>query len=279
MTSVADVVAACSHWDLRPDGDLVRTAGGVLLPVRTRDDVPAMVKWSHSEEEAAGLALLEWWDGDGAVRILGRRAGVVVMERATGSQSLLEWAVRSPGSDDAATAVICRVLSRLHAPRVAPPPALAPLDAWFADLRSVAVRDGGVLAECARVADGLLGDPRDVGPLHGDCHHSKVLEFGDSDWRAIDPKDRFGERAFDHAAILVNPDLPAAAGPARMRRQLVLISERSGIARERLARWAVARAGLSAAWFLEDGDADAALRQAAVAETALCVLAEVGPAV
>lgn len=272
MTSVDDIAAACAHRGLHPDGEPIRTAGGALLPVRTCDDVPAMVKWVRSPEEAAGVALLEWWDGDGAVRVLGRWADLVLMERAMDPHGLLERAVRSPGSDDAATAVICRVLSRLHAARAAPPPALAPLDGWFADLRAMAARHGGVPARCARVADELLADPGDVGPLHGDCHHSNVLEFGESDWRAVDPKDRFGERAFDHAAILVNPDLPHAADPVRLRRQVTLVSELSGIAAERLIRWAVARAGLSAAWFSEDGDDAAARRQIAVAETALRML-------
>ena len=41
--------------------------------------------------------------------------------------------------------------------------------------------------------------------------------------------------------------------PDRFRRRLAIVAEASGMERERLLRWVLAWAGLSAAWWLSDG--------------------------
>lgn len=124
------------------------------------------------------------------------------------------------------------------------------------------------------VADGLLGDPRDAVVLHGDVHHDNVLDFGERGWLAIDPKNVVGERGYDYANLLTNPDLSTAADPQRFHRQLDVIVSASGLERERLLRWVIAFAGLSAAWFAEDDDVDGAERDFAVTELAWAALSE-----
>lgn len=259
------------HWQLRIDGAPVHTAAAELLPVRTATGEPAMLKRTTAPEELAGFGLLEWWAGHGAARVLAREGNVLLMERAAGSADLLQWSLRDADADAAASDVLCGVLARLHAPRAAPAPPLQPLAAWFEALDAQAAVRGGLFARCAMIANALLADPdtRDVVPLHGDCHHRNVLHFGARGWLAIDPKDRIGERGFDYAQLLCNPDLPHAADPARFARQLVQVSVRSGLQPARLARWTAARAGLSAVWFLEDGCQREADHDLAIAGTAL----------
>lgn len=240
-----------ARWRLRPDGDAIHTPGSDLLPVLTADGAPAMLKLPRWPEERAGSALMRWWNGDGAARVLeADEGGAVLMERATASRNLLQQAENRGEEDDRASRVICSVLDRLHAPRSASPPALRPLAEWFDAVRVQAARHGGVLVHCARIADGLLAAPQDVVPLHGDPHHSNMLEFGAGDWRAIDPKDRIGERGFDHAQILCNPDLSSAPDPARMARQWRVVARggatgasgaRAPHALDRCARRAVGR--------------------------------------
>ena len=264
------------RWRLRIDGAPLRTDAAELLPVLTAAGAPAMLKRTTAPEELAGFGLLEWWDGDGAVRVLAREGNVLLMERATASADLLQWALRDPDADAAASEVLCDVLARLHAPRAAPAPPLQPLAAWFEALdREAAVR-GGMFARCAMIANVLLADPDadDVVPLHGDCHHRNVLHFGARGRLAIDPKDRIGERGFDYAQLLCNPDLPHAADPARFAAQLAQVSARAGLQPARLARWTAARAGLSAVWFLEDGCQREADHDLAIAGTALDWLAQ-----
>lgn len=264
------------EWRLRADGDPFRTAAAELQPVVTADGAPAMLKRTHAPEELAGFDLLEWWNGDGAARVLARDGHVLLMERATGTGDLLRWALRDGEADAAASDVLCEVLARLHAPSATAPPRLPPLAAWFIALDDEAAVRGGMLARCAGIARALLADPDGdaVVPLHGDCHHRNVLDFGARGWLAIDPKDRIGERGFDYAQILCNPDLPHAADPSRFVTQLLRVSQRAHLPPARLARWTAARAALSAVWFLEDGCTREADHDLAIAATALEWLAQ-----
>jgi streptomycin 6-kinase len=247
------------RWGLVPDGDAIITSNGRLLPVRRRGE-PAMLKLALDAEERRGGALLEWWGGDGAARVLARDGDALLMERATGAASLSDMARN--GRDDEACRVLCAVASRLHAPRPEPPPDLVPLQHWFRDLEPAAAAHGGVFVRCAAAARALLAEPREVCVLHGDLHHDNVLDFGARGWLAIDPKRLVGERGFDFANIFANPDLsdparPVATEPGRFARRSAVVAEAAGLERERLLRWVLAWTGLSAAWFLGDGTSPA----------------------
>jgi streptomycin 6-kinase len=244
------------HWDLVPDGNPIVTPAARLLPVR-RGGEPAMLKLSTEEDERFGSVLMEWWDGDGAARVLARDATALLLERAMGPASLAEMA--RTGQDDEACRILCIVAKRLHAPRAKPLPELIPLARWFHELGPAAAKHGGILTRCAEAARTLLAEPREVGVLHGDLHHDNVLDFGARSWLAIDPKRLLGERGFDFANIFTNPDLadptrPVATEPGRFARRLKVVAEAAELERERLLRWILAWTGLSAAWFLGDGD-------------------------
>lgn len=244
------------RWHLEVDGEAFATRTSRLLPVRSGGR-PAIIKIAHEEEERLGGLLMTWWDGDGAARVLAQDADALLLERAEGRRSLTEMA--RGGADDAATGILCAVAARLHAPRNTPRPTLVPLDTWFRELAPAAAAHGGILTRCAATADRLLASQRDIGPLHGDLHHDNVLDFGARGWLAIDPKRLLGERGFDFANIFTNPDLedpsrPVAVRPERFAARLAIVAERTGIERRRLLEWILAWCGLSAAWFLGDGD-------------------------
>ncbi|ADG79062.1 Aminoglycoside/hydroxyurea antibiotic resistance kinase OS=Tsukamurella paurometabola (strain ATCC 8368 / DSM / CCUG 35730 / CIP 100753 / JCM 10117 / KCTC 9821 / NBRC 16120 / NCIMB 702349 / NCTC 13040) OX=521096 GN=Tpau_2457 PE=4 SV=1 [Tsukamurella paurometabola] len=256
---------ALSRWRLTRDGDPFATPGSDLLPVRYRGTA-AMLKHARTPEERAGASVLRWWDGDGAARVLESADDIVLMERATGPRRLMEMA--DNGRDDEATRVLCATIAHLHRPRPGLPDTdLVELRPWFASLTAVHDEDPR-FARSWSVACELLDDAREVVVLHGDVHHDNVLDFGDRGWLAIDPKNVIGERGFDYANLLTNPDLSSAADPARFRRQLDVIVEAAGLERERLLRWVIAFAGLSAAWFAEDGEREEMERDFAVAELA-----------
>lgn len=246
------------EWDLVIDGDPIATPHARLLPVR-RGTTPAMLKITHADDERLGACLMEWWEGDGAARVLARDHEAVLLERAVGQASLSEMA-RS-GRDDEATAILCDTAARLHAPRPNKPRphGLIPLAQVFAELEPAAATHGGILSRSLRTAEALLGDPRDETVLHGDLHHDNVLDFGARGWLAIDPKFIVGERAFDFANIFTNPDLadpahPVATLPGRFETRLKQVARHAKVERERLLRWILAWTGLSAAWFIGDDD-------------------------
>lgn len=264
---LARIASLRARWKLAPDGEPFQTHTSTLLPVRS-GDTPAMLKIAHGEEERRGATVLIWWAGEGAARVLAHEDDAILMERATGTRSLGALAREGPAGDDDASRILCAAAARLHAPRATPPPSsLVPLDEWFAALSLAAETHGGVFARSLQTAQELLASSRDLVPLHGDLHHGNVLDFGDRGWLAIDPKGVIGERGYDFANIFCNPDAKVALSPGRLARTLDVVADAAGLERARLLRWALAYAGLSAAWSLEDGDDPAGAL--AVAEIAI----------
>lgn len=257
------------QWRLEVEGDPLVTRSSQLLAVSVQG-LPAMLKIALVDEERVGGQLMNRWAGDGAARVYARGGDALLMERAQGPGCLLHMALN--GEDDRASRIVCATLARLHRLRAEPLIPHHHLAFWFTSLRQAACGEGGILLESARVAEALLADPRDIVVLHGDAHHRNILDFGERGWLAIDPKGLVGERGFDFAHLLCNPELATGTDAGRFSRQVAVIAEAAGLERGRLLQWVLAYAGLSAAWFLEDGDhagADSQLQVAGLAAAAL----------
>jgi streptomycin 6-kinase len=240
-----------ARWQLTPEGQPIVTPTSRLLAVRA-GDVSAILKIAVHEEEKRANALMSWWAGRGAAPVLAQEANALLMERAQGSISLADMA--RGGRDDDATRIMCAVLDELHAPRERPLPDLVPLAQWFEPLRAAAHSHDGNFRASAYAASKLLANPREIAVLHGDMHHGNVLTFGARGWRAIDPKGLVGERYFDYANILSNPDHELATAPGRLGKQVNVIADAARLDPARLRMWVVAWAGLSAAFSLQDGE-------------------------
>ncbi len=241
-----------TRWSLTPDGGPITTSTSHLLPVLFCNS-PAMLKIALVAEEKGGGGLMAWWNGDGAARVFAQSEEAVLLERATGSKSLAEMA--QEGRDDDTCRILCGVVAKLHAPRDLPVQTLTPLTRWFRELAPAASLHGGILTRCAETAQELLAHPQDEVILHGDIHHGNILDFGKRGWLAIDPKGLCGERGFDYANIFCNPDPETATAPGRLARRADVVAAAAGLDRQRLLRWVLAWAGLSAAWMLQDGEA------------------------
>ncbi len=163
MNESLDFSPYLERWALQPDGEPFATHSSRLLPVRHRG-AAAMLKISSAEEERFGHVLLNWWDGQGAARVLAYDHQALLMERATGGRSLLEMVKR--GDDDEATRILCQAIERIHAPRPGPLPELTPLERWFDSLYAAERRYGGLYVDCANAARYLLETAREQRPLH-----------------------------------------------------------------------------------------------------------------
>ena len=259
-----------TRWKLVPDGAAIDTHSSHLLPVR-RDGIALMLKVAFEKDEKAGGLLMQWWDGDGAARVFEYDGEALLLERATGSRSLL--ATVREGRDDEATHILCDAIARLHAPRSKPLPDLVPLEPGFAELWPMAVSQGGLIAETATVARRLLAAQREIRPLHGDIHHENLLDFGARGWLAIDPKRLVGDRAFDYANLFCNPDFASATALHAVERRLAIVLAQSGLDRTHLLEWLFAWCGLSAAWFIGDDKAPEAATDLAIAARVRTLLA------
>ena len=245
--------AALATWGAVPDGPGLETPSSWLLPVR-HGAAPAMLKvFKPDSDERGGIDYLKYVDGKGAVRVLASDHASLLMERAAGPQSLETMALG--GRDIAAADILAGTITELHARRTRPfPQSLTPLDRRFASLFARAAGHP-LLSLSASVAAPLLAAQRDVLPLHGDLHHDNVLDGGPRGWLAIDPKGLIGERTYDVANLLRNPwphgELVHDAG--RMDRLAKLYAARLNLDPHRVLAWALAHAGLSASWHIDDG--------------------------
>ncbi|MFC9560095.1 aminoglycoside phosphotransferase family protein [Agromyces sp. NPDC056965] len=264
------------RWHLRPYGDPMTTASSRLIPVRTSDGAPAMLKLAHIDEEERGAELLVALDGHGAAKVLAHRDEALLLERATGTRDLVRMVAE--GRDDEASRTICTAAGRIHAASALvlerpDPPELIDLPTWFRELFTAADGLGAQHRRGADIAAALLDDPRDPVVLHGDLHHGNVLDFGERGWLAIDPKGLVGEAGFDYCNLLCNPSPERALRPGRLERQFGVVAEASGIERPRLAQWLVAWCALSSTWFALDDDPGRAGSAAAIGERAAALLA------
>ena len=256
-----------TRWGLQPDGPAIQTPSSDLLPV-SYGAMAAMLKIAHDDEERRGNGVMVWWAGRGAARVYQHDGAALLMERLDAHPSLLEMV--AAGQDDGATRILCRAAATL--PRAWPWPELPTLRRWFRSLEAVAPAAGGIFATALATAHELLDAPQEIGVLHGDIHHQNLLHNSSGGWRFIDPKGIFGERGFDYANILCNPDLGTATVPGRLARQAQVIANTADLDLKRVLGWALAYAGLSAAWHLEAGEDDLARTTLEVARIAAAEL-------
>jgi streptomycin 6-kinase len=239
-------------WDLRPDGELIETHTSWVLPVRRAGEAAMLKVLKPNSDEQVGADMLRYFGGIGAVRLIEGDHSAWLMERASDEVSLTAMAVS--GDDDAAAAILADCVAQLHAPRdMVAPAGLIRLDEWF---QSLFAREAElpIFGRCATVACRLLATERAIVVLHGDLHHDNVLHSARG-WLAIDPKGLMGERADEVANLLCNPQPHGDIihRPDRMVRLATLYAERLELDAQRVLAFALAHAGLSAAWSLEDG--------------------------
>lgn len=255
---------AMARWSLDPDGNLLETPTSWVLPVR-RGDEPAMLKlMKDTSDEERAAALLAYYDGAGAVRLLASDDCALLLERVEGDRSLEVMATSS--EDDEAAAILADTTGRLHAPRTQSVPAtLWPLTDWFSSLFEHE-HESALFGRCGAMARRLLAAPTDTTPLHGDLHHGNVLDGGERGWLAIDPKALLGERTYDIANQLCNPigHSQLVHDAERFQRLATLYGERLDLEPQRILDMTFAYAGLSASWDMEDGDPGFALTNAEV---------------
>jgi streptomycin 6-kinase len=224
-------------WRLRLAEPYAVGAAGYVVRAERADGTPAVLKLVHphreTEHEADALVL---WDGDGAVRLLDRDAGglVLLLERCVPGTFL------AAAGADAALDVLVDLLPRLWKPAVAPFRPLAEEAAWWLESLQATADCDGDLREAATTA--LRELPATQGEqvlVHQDLHAENVLAAEREPWLAIDPKPVLGEREFALAPIIRSFELGGERGDVLHR--LELLTSRLGLDRERARLWAIAQ--------------------------------------
>jgi streptomycin 6-kinase len=194
---VSEVDDLVDEWDLRTDGDVMHGPRSAVLPVRSPDGVPAVLKVGHSEHEHL---VLRRWNGDGAVRLLRadphRRALLLERLQSTSLDGVFDV--------DACEAVAA-LYPRLHVSAMPQLPMLpALLEQWadeFAALPRRAAIPHRLVEQAAALCRDLASGPADV-VLHGDLHSGHVLVAERLPWLAISPKPLNGDPHYEIAPML-----------------------------------------------------------------------------
>jgi streptomycin 6-kinase len=246
------VTLSLTEWELTLDGDAMHGVCALVLPVRRRDDLPAVLKitWPHIEAEHEHLAL-QHWGGRGTVRLLAANPGrqTMLLERLNGGLDLSDIPV------DAACRVIGDLLRQLDHVAL---PQLSRLSGECArlverlDSAPPAFPRRFVDQARALLSDLMTDDAVDSRMVHTDLHYENVLAADRQPWLAIDPKPLAADPAFAVAPALWNRwEEAVATGDIRrhLGRRLSIICDVAGLDEERARVWSIVREvqnGLSA---------------------------------
>jgi len=187
------------------------------------------VAWEGDDESLHEPDALELWDGDGAVRLMGRFGRALLEERAIPGIDL------SSLSETDATAAAVDLALRLWRPAQEPfRPVVPAVRRWIAR----AEREGSELAPLARELLTELSPAADW-IVHGDFHHHNILQHGDR-YAAIDPKPYAADREYDVPSFLWNPMTNRLDDPARLENRIAAFVA-VGLSDFRIRAWTVIR--------------------------------------
>jgi streptomycin 6-kinase len=258
LSRLPELVAGCADdWGLTLSAPFEPAAISWVAAARLPDGTRAVLKVNFPEAESEHEAdALQFWDGDGAVRLLAQdhaRRALLIARCEPGAQ------LRTLADETAANLIAAGVLRRLWKP--APPDAgyrtLADESArWAQELPLHWERHGrpvprALLDEALALCAELGGSQPDLVVCHQDFHGGNVLS-DDRGWLAIDPKPLVGERAFDLASLLRDRRRALLAGPHPehvLSERLDLLCGELAVERERARGWALVH---PLAWGMSD---------------------------
>ena len=251
-----DVLA---DWELSLDGAVMNGFTSLVLPVRTADDQPAILKLTYDgDDESLHEALaLQHWGGRGTVRLLRAdpRRRALLLERLHPND--LNDLV-----DLEACEVVASLYQHLHAPALPQLSTVASyVDSWLDSLAALD-RDAPVPRQLVDQALSLgrtfVQDPASTGRIiHGDLHYDNVLAADRAPWLVIDPKPMSGDPHYELAPMLWNRwDELVASHDVRggLRRRFHALVDGAGLDEKRARDWVIVRSVINANWSVEDAE-------------------------
>jgi streptomycin 6-kinase len=218
--------ACADNWGVQLEPPFAFSNLSYVAP--TADGAVVKVSWGGDDQALHEADALELWDGDGAVRLLGRSGRALLEERAVPGTDL------SGVAEDLATSIATDLAVRLWRPATAPFRPVAPEVARWIDH---AIVEGSELAPLARELFAEVGGADWV--VHGDFHHHNIVRSGER-YVAIDPKPYLAEREYDVASFLWNPMDNVLDDEAQTERRVKAFAA-LGLDEFRIRAWAVIR--------------------------------------
>ena len=252
------VVELLDEWSLTIDGDLTHGFCSLVVPVRTDDGRPAVLKLHEDiddESEFEALAL-QHWHGNGTVLLYRAdpRRWALLLERLH-TRDLTTLPVLE------ACEVVAGLYPRIHLPAL---PQLRTItsyvERWSADLAALprsAPLPRRLVEQAVSLSRDLVADPASVGVIiHGDLHYENVLASDREPWLVIDPKPMSGDAHYELAPMLWNRwDELGDDRRDGIRRRFHTLVDAAGLDEERARDWVVVRMIHNASWEVIDAQA------------------------
>jgi len=248
---------AAERWQLSEIRPAQQLSYNFIAFARRREAEVVLKLGVPDRELTSEVLSLGYFAGRGAVRLLDSDSehGMLLLERLRPGAQLASLA-----DDTRATHIAAGIMLALRRP--APPETgLIRLADWFRGLGKFRGQWGGGtgaldahLFEQAQTASrDFFAEDHVPTLIHGDLHHFNILS-SERGWLAIDPKGVIGPAACEVGPFLMNPwavvGVPPEA-PKLMRDRVATLSEALSLEKERIRKWGLAHAVLSAVWSLE----------------------------
>jgi streptomycin 6-kinase len=228
-----------------------------------RADEDVILKMAVPNPELTSeMSALKLFNGEGACRLLAHdeERGFLLLERLKPGKMLSELE-----DDDERTNIAADVILNMQHSRggVTPPlqDKFIKLSDWFDGLKKIRPHFNGrtgpfpkeILEQVESFLPELFTD-QDVKLMHGDFHHFNILS-SERGWLIIDPKGVIGPAGYEVGPFMINPWDSLSDGNSfkvQMERRVSIFAERLGWERQKIIRWSLAHAVLSAWWSIED---------------------------
>ncbi len=243
------------QWALRADGPAQQGSRSLVIPVRTSENVLAVLKVGRPDRDTEHEHLvLRRWGGEGAVRLL--RADphhrAVLLERLHPRDLTTSWDVE-------ACEVVASLYRRLHVPAMPQLRSLATVVRdWVREFEALprnAPIPHRLVEQAAAVGRELAADTSGVDRVvHGDLHYGSVLAGDREPWLAIAPRPYNGDPHCELAPMLWHR-WDELAGRIRdgVRLRLATLIDVAGFDEDRARAWVLVRVVHSAAQEVSKG--------------------------
>jgi streptomycin 6-kinase len=243
-----------------------------------RDDQDVILKMAVPNPELTSeMTALKLFNGEGACRLLedDEERGLLLLERLKPGKMLSELE-----DDDERTHIAVDVMQKIWRPlesgsllpaveqhtlsgtRAVPLQSkFIQLSDWFKGLKKIRPlfhgETGPFPKEILEQVESFLPElfaEKDVKLMHGDFHHFNILS-SERGWLIIDPKGVIGPAGYEVGPFMINPWDGISDGSSfkvQTERRVSILSERLGWERQKIIRWSMAHAVLSAWWSIED---------------------------
>jgi streptomycin 6-kinase len=266
---------ACQRWGLS-DVHAVPNLSFHFVAFAKRDGQDVILKMgSPNSELTSEMTALKLFNGNGACRLLehDEERGLLLLERLKPGKMLSELEDDGERTNIAADVILNMASNRSDIPA----PLLKKfiqLSYWFDGLKKIRPHFNGgtgpfpqnLLERVESFLPELFAD-QNTGLMHGDFHHFNILS-SERGWLIIDPKGVIGPLGYEIGPLMINPGnriSDRGSFKVQAERRVSILSERLGWEREKIIRWSLAHAVLSAWWSIEDSmEAEYSLQCAAI---------------